>query len=146
MTKPLSEAPTDRRGIEPLAPGIRRVFIRDLVLPGRIGIYRHEQSGPQRIRINLDLEVEDRAPEADEIDHVVSYEPLVQAAREILAAGHIALLETLAERLAAACLSDPRVRLARVRVEKPDAFPDAEAVGIEIERARPHGASIPSTP
>ena len=146
MTKPLSDKPIDRRGVDPLGPGVRRVFVRDLVLPAHIGIYEHEKAEVQRVRINLDLEVEDGAPEADEIDHVVSYEPLVHAARDILAAGHIALLETLAERLAAECLSDPRVRLARVRVEKPDAFPDADSVGIEIERARPAGASIPSAP
>ena len=145
MTKPLTDKPTDRRGVDPLGPAVRRVFVRDLVLPARIGIYEHEKTGPQRVRINLDLEVEDGPPEADEIDHVVSYEPLVLAARDILAAGHIALLETLAERLAAECLSDPRVRLARVRVEKLDAFPDADSVGIEIERARPPGASIPSS-
>ncbi len=142
MTKPLIETPTDRHGIDPLGAGIRRVFVRDLVLPAQIGIYEHEKTGPQRVRINLDLEVEDRPPEADEIDCVVSYEPLVLAARNILAAGHIALLETLAERLAAECLADPRVRLARIRVEKLDAFPDADAVGIEIVRARPTGTSI----
>lgn len=138
MTKPLTE-----RSIAPLTHGVRRVFVRDLVLPARIGIYAHERTGPQRVRINLDLEVADGAPAADEIDHVVSYEPLVQAARDILAAGHIALLETLAEQLASVCLADPRVSLARVRVEKLDVFPEAESVGIEIERSRPVGASVP---
>ena len=145
MTKPLTESPTDRRGVDPLGAGLRRVFVRDLVLPARIGIYEHEKSAPQRVRINLDLEVEDGAPDDDQIDSVVSYEPLVLAARDILAAGHIALLETLAERLSAECLADPRVRLARIRVEKLDAFPDADAVGIEIVRTRPDGASLPST-
>ncbi len=143
MTKPLTEAPTDRHGVDMLSTGMRRVFVRDLILPARIGIYEHEKSGPQRVRINLDLEVEDGPPQADEIDCVVSYEPLVLAARDILAAGHIALLETLAEQLAAECLSDPRVRLARVRLEKLDAFPDAESVGIEIIRHRPDSASLP---
>ena len=143
MTKPLSEAPTDRHGVNPLGAGVRRVFVRDLVLPAHIGIYEHEKAAPQRVRINLDLEVEDGPPEADEIGCVVSYEPLVIAARDILASGHIALLETLAEQLARECLTDPRVRLAKVRVEKLDAFPDAGAVGIEIERMRPPGASLP---
>ena len=90
----------------------------------------------QRVRINLDIAVEDGPPAADRIDAVVSYEPMVLAAREIAAAGHIELLETLAERLAERCLADPRVRTARIRVEKLDAFPDAAAVGVEIERTR----------
>ena len=143
MTKPLTETPMDRHGVDMLATGVRHVFVRDLVLPARIGIYEHEKSGPQRVRINLDLEVEDGPPAADEIDCVVSYEPLVLAARDILAAGHIALLETLAEQLAGECLSDPRVRMARIRVEKLDAFPDADSVGIEIVRTRPDGTSLP---
>lgn len=143
MTKPLTEHAGSRHGFHPLTRGVRRVFVRDLVLPARIGIYEHEKTGPQRVRINLDLEVEDGAPAADEIDCVVSYEPLVQAARDILAGDHIALLETLAEQLATVCLADPRVGLARIRVEKLDVFPEAESVGIEIERSRLAGTSIP---
>jgi len=34
------------------------------------------------------------------------------------------------------CLSDPRVLSARIRVEKLDVFPEAESVGVEIERFR----------
>ena len=129
----------DPHGTAARSREMRRVFVRDLVLDASIGIYEHEKTALQRVRINLDMEVEDGAPETDEIDHVVSYEPLVVAARRIVSAGHVALLETLAERLAAACLSDPRVRLARVRVEKLDAFADAGSVGIEIERMRTAG-------
>jgi 7,8-dihydroneopterin aldolase/epimerase/oxygenase len=47
-------------------------------------------------------------------------------------------VETLAERIAALCLSDRRVRVARVRVEKLDVFPDATSVGVEIERVSTH--------
>ena len=47
------------------------------------------------------------------------------------------LVETLAERLAGICLQDPRVRSARVRVEKLDVFADAVSVGVEIERESP---------
>ncbi|MFC7544317.1 dihydroneopterin aldolase [Siccirubricoccus deserti] len=33
-------------------------------------------------------------------------------------------------------LGDPRVLRARVTVEKPDAYPDVDAVGVTIERQR----------
>ena len=46
------------------------------------------------------------------------------------------LAETLAERIAAACFEDARVRTVRVRVEKLEALTAAESVGIEIERTR----------
>lgn len=135
MTNPLTE-----RTIDPLTRDVRRVFVRDLVLPARIGIYPQEKDAPQNVRVNLELEVDDVPPAADRIDSVVSYEPLVKAARDILSAGHIALLETLAERLFDVCFADPRVNLARIRIEKLDAFPEVDSVGIEIERARPAGA------
>ena len=42
--------------------------------------------------------------------------------------------ETLAERIAATCLAHHNVQAVKVKIEKPDSFPDAATVGIEIER------------
>jgi dihydroneopterin aldolase len=55
----------------------------------------------------------------------------------LLGAGHVELVEQLADRIARLCLEDPRVRSARVRVEKLDAIADCAAVGVEIERLNP---------
>jgi dihydroneopterin aldolase len=123
-----------------IAPRIRQVFVRDLVVPCRIGAYRHERGAPQRVRINVNLAVlEGEAPVEDQLVNVVSYETIVEGVRRIAQSGHINLVETLAERIAELSLSDPRVRSARVRVEKLDVFPDAASVGIEIERTSPFG-------
>ena len=132
-----------------------RLFVRDLVLSAAIGIHPHEQGRRQRIRINLDLSVEDwrrrdaagapgdveaSGPEdvgPDDVRQVVSYETLVDAARRFADRRHWPLVETLAEHLAAAALADTRVLSVRVRVEKLDVFTDAAAVGVEITRHRP---------
>ena len=124
------------------ARGLRHMFLRDLVLSASIGVHAHEHATPQRVRINVDLGVEDdgarplsRQPIGrDELSRVVDYEKLAQQVRGIVAAGHVRLVETLAERIAEACLLDRRVHLARVRVEKLDIFPDAVSAGVEIER------------
>lgn len=117
------------------APRIRRIFVRDLELAALIGVHRHEQDGRQRVRINLDLDVlEGEAPAQDRLSDVVCYAEVVAGVRSIVAEGHINLVETLAERIAARCLSDSRVVSARVRVEKLDVFADASSVGVEIER------------
>jgi len=119
---------------EPVARlGVRHLFIRDLVVPARIGVYSHEKDNTQRVRLNLDLAVEEGSGE-DRIEAVVSYEPFVVAARQLALEAHNDLVETLAEKLAAFCLQDRRVLSARVRVEKLDVFDDAASVGIEIER------------
>lgn len=115
--------------------GVYHVFIRDLVLPCFIGVHRHEKKRTQRVRINLDLAVRESDPSlADSIDNAVCYERIAEGVRRVVAGGHVNLVETLAESLAALCLEDARVRSARVRVEKLDTFADAGSVGVEIER------------
>lgn len=123
------------------APGVRHVFLRDMVLQASIGWYPHEHGRPQRVRINIDLGVEEDADTSDHLSRVVSYETVASAVRAITGAGHIKLVETLAERVAAACLADPRVLFAHVQVEKLDVFPDAAAAGVAILRRR--GDAVP---
>jgi len=122
--------------------GVRHVFLRDMMLQASIGWYPHEHGGTQRVRINVDLGVDEDADAdadadaSDELKRVVSYETVAIAVRQIVAAGHIKLVETLAERIAAVCLTDTRVRLARVQVEKLDVFADVAAAGVAIVRHR----------
>ena len=116
---------------------IRHVFVRDLNMMAFIGIHDAEKLKPQRIVVNIDLSVqESEGPMADDISHVVSYEIVVKKVEAIVAAGHVNLVETLAEKFAEACLKDKRVVAARVRLEKPDIIPNARSVGVEIERGR----------
>jgi 7,8-dihydroneopterin aldolase/epimerase/oxygenase len=116
--------------------GMRHVFIRNLELPAHIGVYRQEEGRTQKVRINLDLATADIADAQDRLENVVDYHVIEKRIRAILAEGHVRLAETLAERIAAACFEDSRVRTVRVRVEKLEALTSAESVGIEIERTR----------
>ena len=130
---------------------LRHVFLRDMVLPASIGVYAHEKGTPQRVRINVDLAVQEQAGSAvsrgavgrDELSRVLNYETVVESVRAVVASGHVQLVETLAERIAESCLLDHRVEFARIRVEKLDVFADVGSVGVEIERDRttcPRGA------
>jgi dihydroneopterin aldolase len=119
---------------------LRHVFVRDLVLSASIGVYDHEKLVPQRIRLNLDLAVREGGGDlADSLDNVVCYETVLNRVRAIVEAGHVNLVETLAERIAQACLEDARVRRVQVGVEKLDVFRDADSVGVMIERLNPFG-------
>jgi 7,8-dihydroneopterin aldolase/epimerase/oxygenase len=117
--------------------GIRHLFVHDLVLACRIGVHAHERDRPQRVRLNLDLAVAETDQPPRRLADVVDYAALVERVRGALSEGHVELVEMLAERVAALCLEDPRVRSARVRVEKLEAVADAAAVGVEIERIKP---------
>ena len=89
------------------------------------------------MRINARVRVADAdGPLDDRIANVVSYETIVDGIRAIIAGGHINLVETLADRIVDLCLANPRVRGAWVRVEKLDLYPDADGVGVEVERNR----------
>jgi dihydroneopterin aldolase len=120
--------------------GRRVVFVRGLQLMARLGIHPHEKAAPQRIVLGVELVVQDEAAPAavgpDDFRRVVDYQRLVEVARATVATGHVLLVETLAERVALAALEDPRVERARVTVEKPDAFADADSVGVVVERRR----------
>ena len=130
MTKPQPHIIADAQR------GIRHVFIRNLELPAQIGVWRHEHGKEQPVRVNVDLAVEDLIDLGDDLSKVVDYGVIEDKIRAIIAEGHIRLIETLAERIAAACFDDERVKTARVRVEKLHALSNAESAGVEIERTR----------
>lgn len=114
---------------------LRRVFVRDYETTAEIGVWHYEKGKRQRVRVNVDAFAEE--PDAaidDTLSNVVCYADLVAGIDAILAEGHIALVETLAERVAAMSLEDPRVKRVIVRVEKLDAIEGAASVGVEIER------------
>lgn len=114
------------------------MFVRDLEVMATLGIHEHEKVAPQRIIVSIDLSVlEGEQTIADDISNVVSYEIVVKKVEAVIAQGHVNLVETLAELIAASCLKDKRVMAARVRIEKPDIIANARSVGIEIERVRP---------
>ena len=133
------EAPR-RFAIADALSGTRHVFVRELDIMATVGIHEHEKLAPQKIVVSLDLTVRDSGlVSSDRLDDVVCYERVVDRIKEICGAGHTNLIETLAERMAAAALEDRRVLGTRVRIEKPDAFADCRSVGIEIERLQPAG-------
>jgi dihydroneopterin aldolase len=110
-----------------------RIFIRDWVLPIHIGVYPEEQNVTQQVGFTVEAEVA-RSGGAlhDEIAEVPSYDDILKTIRAIVDEGHINLVETLAERIAARCLADPRIASVRVRIDKLERGP--AAVGVEIVR------------
>jgi dihydroneopterin aldolase len=113
-----------------------RMFLHDLVLACRIGVYDHERQKTQRVRINVDMRVEpDARPRNDDIANVLSYEDVLLEIKRLAGGEHINLVETLAEAIAEICLADARVLDVRVMIEKLDVEPGA-SVGVEIERSR----------
>ncbi len=136
---PRAAVPPPRNAAPAATPfvGIRHVLIKDLELNTMIGVHDAERRAPQRVLVNVDLAVREQGPsDTDQLTTVLDYSEVVARIEETVKAGHINLVETLAERVAVACLSDPRVLNVRVRIEKPDVIANAGSVGVEIQRAR----------
>jgi dihydroneopterin aldolase len=112
-----------------------KVFVTGLTVQAEIGVYKHEIGKVQPLVVDVELDVPTAG--AERLADTLNYETILQAAQAVAAEGHIALVETYAERLAQACLADPRVSRARVRVEKPLALaPHAVGAGVEITLVR----------
>ena len=135
-------APLPFPPVEPASPKVTRaaVFVRGLRVEAEIGIYDQEHGRTQPLVCDVEITLE--APQAalgfEHIADTINYESVVAHARAIAAGGHLKLVETFAERLALACLADPRALSVRVRIEKPEALaPHAEAAGVELVLERP---------
>jgi (5-formylfuran-3-yl)methyl phosphate synthase len=112
-----------------------RIFVRDFDLPVSVGAYLHERTKPQKVRFNIDARIYRADRVAEDMRDVFSYDLITDSVRMVVAQEHIALMETLAERIAALILTYPRVASITVRVEKLDVGPGT--VGVEIMRERP---------
>jgi len=112
----------------------RRLFLRNYEVWINIGVHEFEKKGEQRVLINVDLytPLADTTPQADQLDEVLDYDFMRRTIAEYVAKGHIHLQETLCDAILARMLAHPKVKAARVSTEKPDVYPDCDAVGVEV--------------
>ncbi|MBC7726577.1 MAG: dihydroneopterin aldolase [Microbacteriaceae bacterium] len=112
----------------------RRLFLRDYEVWINIGVHDFEKKGEQRVKINVDLYVPlaMSTPTNDQLDEVLDYDFIRRSITERVSQGHIHLQETLADDVLKLMLAHPCVRAARVATEKPDVYPDCDAVGCEV--------------
>jgi 7,8-dihydroneopterin aldolase/epimerase/oxygenase len=112
----------------------RRLFLRQYDIWINIGVHDFEKRGEQRVSINVDLYVPlaQSTPSADDLGEVLDYDFIRRSIAERVSRGHIHLQETLADDVLKLMLAHPKVRAARVSTEKPDVYPDCEAVGVEV--------------
>jgi dihydroneopterin aldolase len=108
------------------------IFVKDFIVDCNVGVYAEEQGVTQRVRFTVEARL---APDIFSIDdkmvEVPSYADIIDYIVALARGGHINLVETFAERIAAHCLSDSRVVAVRVALEKLERGP---LRGVEIIR------------
>jgi dihydroneopterin aldolase len=122
----------------PALADCRRLFLRNYEIWVNIGVHDFEKKAEQRVLINVDLYVPlaQTTPRRDRLEEVVDYDFIRRTIAQRVARGHIHLQETLCDDVCAAMMAHPLVRAARVSTEKPDVYPDCDAVGVEVFKVK----------
>lgn len=127
--------PVERAAATSTSNTLDRISVRDHTVEVEIGAFQAERGVTQRICFNIVVEVQPlRGPIEDDVDRILSYDRVTEAIQAELAVERLALLETLAERVAERILLEPQAMRVFVRIEKLDRGPGA--LGVEIVRAR----------
>lgn len=114
-----------------------RIHIRDLHIRCIIGIYDEERREKQDVIINITMYADLRAAgQSDRIEETVDYKSVKKRVIAMVEESQCLLIEHLADRIAAICLSEPKVQRAVVTVDKPGALRFARSVAVEIVRDR----------
>jgi dihydroneopterin aldolase len=110
-----------------------RISIAGLRVRGTHGVFPAERAAGQDFVVDALLWL-DAAPAAasDDLSLTADYGALASRLAEIVAGPPVALIETLADRLVAACLADPVVLEAQITVHKPDAPVSVELTDISV--------------
>jgi len=115
------------------------ISLTGLRVRGYHGVYADERRDGQDFVVDVRLELDlATAARSDDVADTVHYGVLAEQLASVVAGDSVDLIETLAERLAAICLSDGRVDTVDVTVHKPGApiplaFTD---VAVTIRRTR----------
>lgn len=117
-------------------PAQDKIFVKDLLLRGIIGLNDWERRDRQDILINLTLFTDARpAGMSDDPGDTLNYRTITKAIIDYVEHSQHFLVEALATAIARICVEQGAGRVI-VRVEKPGALRFAQSVGIEIERER----------
>ncbi|BCJ65973.1 dihydroneopterin aldolase [Polymorphospora rubra] len=116
-----------------------RISLTGLRAHGRHGVFDFEREQGQDFVVDVVLDVDLRpAAASDDVGDTVHYGELAERLVAVVTGEPVNLIETLAERLVAVCLSDVRVSSATVTVHKPQApIPhDFADVAVTLTRTR----------
>lgn len=115
-----------------------RIHIRDLSVPGIIGINPDERINKQQVLINATLWVDTRpAASSDDITDAANYRTITKALIKHIEEGEPMLVERLVQELVDICFDlEPLVMAVEMTAEKPGALRHARSVGITVYRSR----------
>ena len=113
------------------------IVLDQYIVMANIGIYPRELEAPQRLALDVRLELGNQwSAQNDDINTVVDYDFIRTEIDGLVASRHFNLQETLVEAIVGVCMSQPPVVACTVRSSKLDIYENCRAVGIEVSARR----------
>jgi 7,8-dihydroneopterin aldolase/epimerase/oxygenase len=110
-----------------------RILLESLEVQTDIGFHDFEVGNPQRLLVSVEIWLDDPSPPADDDPaRAWNYDFLRSEVEAIASARRYNLQETLAHAIFERIAAFRGVRDLRVRTSKPDVYPEAHGVGVEI--------------
>ena len=131
----MSEAEVKLTGIVPerLKVSSARILLESLEVQADIGFHDFEVGSPQRLLVTVEIWLSDlERPAADDPSKAWNYDFLRREIEEIASARRYNLQETLAHAVYERIAAFRGISALRVRTSKPDVYPEAHGVGVEI--------------
>jgi dihydroneopterin aldolase len=116
------------------------IFISELRLSIRLGIYEWEKVAPQSVQFDLDIGLPDaphaRAAQTNSIDDTIDYAKVVARIAALTQNAHFPLVEKLAEDVARVITGEFNAPWVKVSVAKLGALKNVKRLGVTIERGK----------
>ena len=115
----------------------RTVLIKDFIIYEIIGIHQNEKINKQKIIFNIVIDVNQNIyPDENDLSSIVDYEKITNKLKKLAQNKKYNFLESLAEDSFNEIFEDKRINSVKIKIEKPEAIANAQAVGVEVFKSR----------
>jgi len=115
----------------------RTVLIKDFTIYEIIGIHKNEKINKQKIIFNIVIDVNQNIyPDENDLSSIVDYEKITNKLKKLAQNKKYNFLESLAEDSFNEIFEDKRINSVKIKIEKPEAIANAQAVGVEVFKSR----------
>ncbi len=114
-----------------------KIFLKNLKLKTKIGIFDWEKQIDQVINVNLEVGSDiKKAADTDNVKYSLDYKKLANRIKEFVKTNNYELIEALIENMAKTILVEFNVKYVTISISKIGAIRDSEEVGITITREK----------
>jgi dihydroneopterin aldolase len=105
------------------------IFVREIAVDVRIGLYEAEKKAPQRVLVSAELYT---GPGYLKREGILDYEKVYDFVQSWGQRPHVELIETYVEETLKFVFGFEEVRAAKISIAKQDIFEKANAAGVEV--------------